>query len=42
MERRDYASETIRGDFDEQLDISEELYGSNIKFSFSQEDIAEL
>lgn len=35
-------SKTICSDFDEQLDISEELYGSNMKFSFSQEDIAEL
>lgn len=35
-------SKTICSDFDEQLDISEELYGSNICFHFSQEDIREL
>lgn len=35
-------SKTICSDFDEQLDISEELYGSNINFHFSQEDIREL
>lgn len=35
-------AKTICTDFDEQLDISEELYGVNIKFSFTAKDIHEL
>lgn len=35
-------SKTISNDFDEQLDISEELYQNNIKFSFTIEDVKEL
>lgn len=35
-------SKTICGDFDEQLDISEELYGVNMKFGFTEKDVREL
>lgn len=35
----DVSSKTFSFDFDEQLDISEELYGQHIQFSFSKEDI---
>lgn len=33
---------TICSDFDEQLDISEELYGKNLKFCFTKKDVREL
>lgn len=32
-------SKTICGDYDEQLDLSEKLYGQNLKFSFGKNDI---
>lgn len=32
-------SKTICDDFDEQLDIAEQLYGNNIKFSFDKKDV---
>ncbi|MBQ8803381.1 MAG: hypothetical protein IJZ53_07105 [Tyzzerella sp.] len=35
-------AKTICSDFDEQLDISEELYGVNMKFSFTEKDVWEL
>ncbi len=35
-------AKTICDDFDEQLDISEELYGVNVKFSFTEKDVREL
>ena len=35
-------SKTICTDFDEQLDISESLYKSNLKFHFTQKDVTEL
>lgn len=35
-------AETICPDFDEQLDISEELYGSHMKFDFTKKDVKKL
>nr|MBQ8253605.1 hypothetical protein [Lachnospiraceae bacterium] len=35
-------SKTICPDFDEQLDISEELYGSHLKFDFTKKDVKRL
>lgn len=35
-------SKTICEDFDEQLDISEEKYGVNLKFSFTENDVKEI
>ncbi len=35
-------AKTICGDFDQQLDLSEELYGNNIKFYFTKNDVTEL
>ena len=35
-------SKTICSDFDEQLDISEALYGENIRFMFSEKDVQRL
>lgn len=35
-------AKTICGDFDEQLDISEELYNINLKFSFTKKDVKDL
>lgn len=35
-------SKTICNNFDEQLDISEELYKTNLKFSFTKKDVKEL
>ena len=35
-------AKTICEDYVEQLDISEELYGGNIKFSFTEKDVEEL
>ena len=35
-------AKTICEDYDEQLDISEELYGENIKFYFTEKDVDEL
>lgn len=32
-------SKTISTDFDEQLDVSEKLYGENIRFSFTKNDV---
>ena len=36
------AAKTICQDFDEQLDISEELYGNHLKFSFRRKDVQRL
>lgn len=35
-------SKTICGEFDEQLDISEALYKTNLKFQFTKKDVTEL
>ena len=35
-------SKTICGEFDEQLDISEVLYKTNLKFQFTKKDVNEL
>lgn len=35
-------AKTLSSDFDEQLDISEELYGKNLRFSFTKKDVREL
>lgn len=35
-------SKTICGEFDEQLDISETLYKTNLKFQFTKKDVTEL
>lgn len=35
-------AKTVCFDFDEQLDISEELYGVNLKFTFTKKDVQEL
>ena len=35
-------AKTICTNFDEQLDISEILYGENIKFNFTQKDVRQL
>ncbi len=35
-------AKTICEDYDEQLDISEELFGGNIKFHFNEKDVEEL
>ena len=35
-------SKTICSDFDEQLDISEALYGANIRLMFSEKDVQRL
>ena len=35
-------SKTICSDFDEQLDISESLYGENIRFWFSEKEVQHL
>lgn len=39
---KDVQSKSISTDFDDQLDVSEELFGENIKFSFSAKDVNEL
>lgn len=39
---QDVQSKSISTDFDDQLDVSEELFGENIKFSFSAKDVNEL
>ena len=35
-------AKTICGDFDEQLDISEKLYGTNLKFCFTKQEVKAL
>ena len=35
-------SKTICSDFDEQLDVSEKLYGNNIKMAFTHKDVSEI
>jgi len=35
-------SKTICSDFEEQLDVSEVLYGSHLKFGFTKKDVKEL
>ena len=35
-------AKTICTDFDEQLDISEDMYGTNLKFTFTKKDVNEL
>lgn len=35
-------AKTICGDFDEQLDISEKLYGTNLKFCFTEQEVKAL
>lgn len=35
-------SKTICGEIDEQLDISEALYKTNLKFQFTKKDVTEL
>ena len=35
-------AKTICQDFDEQLDISEKLYGGNLKFHFTKQDVEKL
>ena len=35
-------AKTICSDYDEQLDLSEKIYGNQMKFSFSKEDVREL
>ena len=35
-------SKTICHDFDEQLDISEKLFKTNLRFSFTKKDVKEL
>lgn len=35
-------SKTICSEFDEQLDISEALYKTNLKFNFTKKDVTEL
>ena len=32
-------AKTICGDFDEQLEVSETLYGGNLRFQFTKEDV---
>ena len=39
---RQSRAKTICADFDEQLDISEGLYGGNMKFNFTEKDVREL
>lgn len=39
---RQSKAKTICDNYDEQLDISEELYGVNVKFSFTEKDVREL
>lgn len=39
---RQSKAKTICDNYDEQLDISEELYGVNIKFNFTEKDVKEL
>lgn len=39
---KEVQAKTICTDFDEQLDISEILYGENVKFYFTQKDVREL
>lgn len=39
---KEVQSKSISTDFDDQLDVSEELFGENIKFSFSAKDVNEL
>lgn len=35
-------AKTICADYDEQLDISEKLYGANLNFGFTEEDVCEI
>lgn len=35
-------AKTICADFDEQLDLSEKLYGRSLKFAFTKQDVKEL
>lgn len=35
-------AKTVSTDFDEQLDVSEELYGCNLNLFFSKKDVKEL
>lgn len=39
---KEVQSKSISTDFDDQLDVSEELFGENIRFSFSAKDVNEL
>lgn len=39
---REVKAKTVSTDFDEQLDISEKLYGCNLKFSFTKKEVAKL
>ena len=39
---RETRAKTFSDDFDEQLDTSEQLYGTNLKFSFSKKDVRQL
>lgn len=39
---REVKAKTISSDFDEQLDLSELLYGKNLTFYFSEQDVREL
>lgn len=37
-----HKAKTISTDFDEQLDVSEKLYGRNLRFQFTKKQVAEL
>ena len=39
---KEVKAKTISRDFDEQLDVSENLYGHNLKFSFTKKDVSRL
>ena len=39
---REVKAKTISTDFDEQLDISEKLYGRNLRFHFTKKQVVEL
>ena len=39
---KEVKAKTISRDFDEQLDVSENLYGYNLKFSFTKKDVSRL
>ncbi len=42
MQMQEVCAKTISPDFDEQLDVSEKLYGNRLKFYFNPKDVSDL
>ena len=42
LQIKEVRAKTISADFDEQLDLSEKLYGNHLKFHFHAKDVSDL